>query len=109
MRVDLVGVHAGGKRAADEPAHAGAGGHVDRDAVLLEPADDADVRESAGAAAAERHTDRWPRTADLARCRLLVGETCRWPRTNGRRPLEWGRAGREQRGRRKKEKARAIR
>ena len=59
--VELGGVHAGGERAADQPAHARAGGHVDRDAVLLEPADDADVRDAARAAAAERDADRRPR------------------------------------------------
>ena len=45
------------KRAADEPAHAGAGDQVDRDAMLLEPAHDADVRQSARAAAAECDAD----------------------------------------------------
>ena len=55
--VDFGGVHAGGKRAADQPAHAGAGRHVDRNAMLFEPADDADVRDAARAAAAERDAD----------------------------------------------------
>ena len=57
-RVDLGGVHPGGERAADQPAHAGAGRHVDRDAMLLEPLDDANMRDAAGAAAAEGYADR---------------------------------------------------
>ena len=59
--VELGRVHAGGEGAADQAAHAGAGGDVDRDAVLLEPADDADVGDAAGAAAAERDPDGRPR------------------------------------------------
>ena len=50
----------GGERAADQAAHARAGGHVDRDVVLLEPADHADVRDAARAAAAEGDADGRP-------------------------------------------------
>ena len=56
-RLEFVGVHAGGEGAANQAAHAGAGGHVDRNAVLLEPADDADVGDAARAAAAEGDAD----------------------------------------------------
>ena len=56
-----------GERAADQAAHAGAGGHVDGDVMLLEPADDADVRDAAGAAAAERDADGGPRLLRGAR------------------------------------------
>ncbi len=56
-RVELRRVHAGGEGAADQAAHARAGGDVDRDAVFLEPLDDADVCDAARAAAAERDPD----------------------------------------------------
>jgi len=58
--VQLGGVHPGRERAADETAHARAGRSIDRDAMLFEPADHADVREAAGAAAAERDADLLP-------------------------------------------------
>ena len=70
--VELGGVHAGGERAADQPAHARAGGHVDRDAMLLEPPDDADVRDAARAAAAERHADRRPLAVGRVSRRLTI-------------------------------------
>ena len=54
---DLVRRHAGGIRAADEAAHAGAGDEIDGDAMFFEPAEHADVGEAAGAAAAERDAD----------------------------------------------------
>ena len=57
----LGGRHAGREGAADQTAHAGAGGDVDRNVVLLEPLDHADVRDAAGAAAAERDANRTPR------------------------------------------------
>ena len=72
--VELGGVHPGGERAADEPAHARAGRHVDRNAMLLEPADDAHVRDAARAAAAERHPDRGPASGRGRRRQLLLGE-----------------------------------
>ena len=55
--VDLGRAHAAGEGAADQAAHAGAGRDVDRNVVLFEPANDADVRDAAGAAAAERDAD----------------------------------------------------
>ena len=79
-----------GECAADQPAHAGAGGHVDRDAMLLEPADDADVRDAAGAAAAERDADSGRLNDDGA----LRGRGRGAPRrTDGCRALQWRRAG----------------
>ena len=67
--LDLGRAHAGGERAADEAAHARAGGDVDRDVMLLEPADDADVRDAARAAAAEGDADGGPRFLRGARDR----------------------------------------
>src|SRR5262245_12800780 len=59
-RFDLIRRHAAGVRAADEAAHAGARQNVDWDAVLLEPAEHADVRDAARAAAAKGHAHAWP-------------------------------------------------
>ena len=58
--VELGGVQAGGEGAADQATHAGAGGEVNRNAMVLEPADHADVRDTARAAAAERDADGGP-------------------------------------------------
>ena len=58
-RLQLRRIHAAGEGAPDQSAHAGPRRQIDRDSVLLEPANDADVRDAAGASAAERHTDRW--------------------------------------------------
>src|SRR5262249_24683097 len=68
-------IHAGGEGAAHESAHAGSGREIDRNAVLLEPADDANVSDAAGAAAAERDADcRAARLADNAwRCLIIGG------------------------------------
>ena len=52
------GIHSGGVGPPDQATHAGSGGHIDRDPVLLQPADDTDVRDAARAAAAECDTHR---------------------------------------------------
>ena len=57
QRLDLAGRKPGGVGAADQTSHAGSGDHVDRDPVFLEPGQDADVREPAGAATPERQSD----------------------------------------------------
>ena len=48
QRAQFGGGHPRGKRAADQPAHARACGRVDRNVVLLEPLDHADMRDSRG-------------------------------------------------------------
>ena len=53
----LVGREADGIRAPDQTAHAGAGRQVDRNSVLFEPAEHADVGEALGRAAAESNAD----------------------------------------------------
>ena len=52
-RLQFVGIHPGGERSADQSSHARARRHVDRNAVLLQPPDHADVRDAAGAAPSE--------------------------------------------------------
>ena len=54
---ELVRVEAGGVEAADDRAHAGAGGVVDRDAHLLEDPHDADMSAALGAATGEGDAD----------------------------------------------------
>ena len=66
-RLDLVGGHAGRVRPADQAAHAGAGDDVDGNAMFLQPAQEADMRQSPGAAAPERHGDLGPRRRGLRR------------------------------------------
>ncbi len=69
-----------GVRPADEAAHARAGHRVDRDAVLLEPLQHADVGQAARAPAAEREADARPRGDVRGRRRLGFlgrGECCR--------------------------------
>jgi hypothetical protein len=87
-RLELGGVHARSERAADQAAHAGAGGDIDRDAVLFEPADHSHVCDPAGAAAAKGHADR--RTARDVGRRLLRGEARVWNGRHGGGPLQGG-------------------
>ena len=56
----LVGVEAGRECPADQAAHAGPGHQVDRHSMLFEPANDSDVSEAAGAAAAKCHANTRP-------------------------------------------------
>ena len=99
--LEFRGVHARGERSTDEPAHAGPGRDVDRDAVLLEPADDADVRDPTGAAATERHADRRPRDPGRARGRALDVRTGVRVSLSGGRSLQGSGACRRQKGQRR--------
>ena len=59
-RLEFTGIHAAGERAADQSAHARSGGHVDRDAVLLQPANDTHMGDAARASSTEGEADRRP-------------------------------------------------
>ena len=93
--LQLAGVHPGGERSADQSSHARPRRHVDRNAVLLQPPDHADVRDAAGAAPSEgdAHSRRL-RRAD--HCRRRGPATRRWRRR--RRALQGRGAGRTQDG-----------
>ena len=80
--LELARIHAAGERPSDQAAHAGSGGHVDRNPMLLEPADDADVRDAARAAAAERDADGG--ASDLAQHARSRGLSRCWRRGYGR-------------------------
>jgi hypothetical protein len=52
-------IHAGRERPSDESADAGSGDQINRNTVLLEPANHTDMREPARAPATESHADAW--------------------------------------------------
>ena len=56
--------------------------------MLLEPADNPDVRETAGTATAEGHADRGPRSGGVSGGRFLVGDIRRRRGGGGGRALE---------------------
>src|SRR5688572_3679620 len=56
-------MHPDGERPADESSHARPGGDIDRDAVLFQPPDHTDVRDTAGAATTEGDADSRLKTA----------------------------------------------
>src|SRR5690242_4285730 len=74
--VELSGIISRGIEAANERAHTGSGDVVHGDMVLLEPADDANVSQSEGAAAFEDKCNSRSRFRSCFLCDSRGGQEC---------------------------------